>query len=348
MLFTRGEPPPYPPWVIGKPVPKWRPSDISDSETGRDWEQAGGDSNQDGVDWYRVHPEWQRRYGNASPPREPEVIELEDACLSGDFPLAQKIVQDFHEKMRDQPTGVPFEGAFKYTMHPDRVHIAAWLVAQGYQINSAHFHHAIKEKCYPFMQLALDHGFDINEPEGDWRPAPIVHAFHDRTMTEWFLDHGADPNALTRLRWTPISTAVMSASFDIITLLFDRGGPESIYHGLLLHRLVDRQIPDYLAVLEYLFSKGAKDQLNNLMYHDCTQLAWERDTIIGCDTPLHAACRDGRLDIVKVFLANGADPTIRSAPTMLDSQGQLPIDKARKGGHTDVVELLATFSGWPS
>ena len=51
-------------------------------------------------------------------------------------------------------------------------------------------------------------------------------------------------------------------------------------------------------------------------------------------SPLHEAARYGHLDMVRLLLRHGADPTFR------DSAGRTPQDVAAKSNHADVVELL--------
>tara|TARA_R110002050_G_scaffold81205_6_gene173601 strand:+ start:2100 stop:2486 length:387 start_codon:yes stop_codon:yes gene_type:complete len=51
-------------------------------------------------------------------------------------------------------------------------------------------------------------------------------------------------------------------------------------------------------------------------------------------TPLHVACIEGRLDLVKVLLKAGAQPNIR------DSSGWTPLHCAAKQGHLRICEAL--------
>lgn len=51
-------------------------------------------------------------------------------------------------------------------------------------------------------------------------------------------------------------------------------------------------------------------------------------------TPLRSASEAGHLAIVKLLLAKGAKPNVK------DAMGLLPVDYARKGGHTGIVEAL--------
>lgn len=147
------------------------------------------------------------------------------------------------------------------------------------------------------------------------------------------LDHGADPNAECGLDLTPLSVAVSEAPFAIIKLLFDHGG--SIRHGQLLHYAVRRNSSDRLEVLQFIIDKGPR--INNVMYQnrlDC----YDQLKYFGIGTPLHEAAEEGKLDMVKLLLARGADPLIT------DARGKLAIERARSAGQSAVVEQLRPLS----
>ena len=133
----------------------------------------------------------------------------------------------------------------------------------------------MKQKYYPFLELFLSHGFDINPPRSSTEPAPLADTFDDQTMTRWFLDHDADPNAETRMGLTPMSRALVHASIGIVEMLLNHGGPQSIDHGQLLHHAVHREMSDRLQVLEYLCTKGALRFINQLKYRDRPDLLEE-------------------------------------------------------------------------
>ena len=204
------------------------------------------------------------------------------------------------------------------------------------------FKEATELKSYDFLQLYLDHGFDINKQMDQFYSTALsltYSRFHDIEMTRWFLDHGADPNRESR-GWaecnTPLGWAVANASLDIIKLLFDRGG--SIKHGDLLIHVAYRKNPDRIQVVEYLLAKGALADINKLRYHDNPALSYERNHFFECDAAIHMAARVGHLDVVELLIARGTDPLLPN------SKGQLAIDVTRQANHDNVVDYLTRFT----
>jgi len=270
----------------------------------------------------------------------PEVLQLEIASASGDMAAVKDILQQWSERPEDEQINKDlFASSFKFAMENGHVCVASYLIDNGIIMNEAHFKLAMEKKSYSFLQLYLYHGFDINRPQSYLDPPPLSDTFDDEQLTVWFLDHGADPNAGTRMGITALSKALLRAPFCIIALLFDRGGPHSIKHGQLLHYAVYRETSDRLEVLEYLLNKGALSNINKLKYQDCPGPYEEENLIIGCGTPLHGAVDSGRLDVVKLLVAWGADPLVQ------DGKGRLAIEWAQKMSHNDIVEYLSPLSG---
>lgn len=196
----------------------------------------------------------------------------------------------------------------------------------------------MNKKSYSLLELSLKQGFDLNIPWSDHLSTPLAYILDNERMARWFLDHGADPNAESRIDRTPLSRAVIIGSFDMIKLLFERGGPESITHGQLLHYATSRNLPDQIHVIEYLFTKGATRDINKLQHQDRLSLFEEENLIIGCKTPLHLAAGKGKLEVVKLLVAHGADPVMK------DGKGRLAIEEAQESHHTDVVDYLLDFA----
>lgn len=69
------------------------------------------------------------------------------------------------------------------------------------------------------------------------------------------------------------------------------------------------------------------------MYQDCEN-SYEQERFSGLGTPLHAAAKDGDLDMVEMMLLKGADPFIK------DSRGRLAVEAAEFHGMGAVATCL--------
>ena len=128
---------------------------------------------------------------------------------------------------------------------------------------------------------------------------------------------------------TPLSSAVTWATFDVIKLLFAKGG--SIERGQLRHHAAYRRHPAQADILEYLVDKVIK--VNDIMYRNrMDNYNMQKNWPLG--TPFHRAAKTGNLPGVKWLVEHGADPRIR------DSLGQLPLNRAEAWDRPDVVEYL--------
>ena len=134
---------------------------------------------------------------------------------------------------------------------------------------------------------------------------------------------------------TPLSWAVREASFSCIKMLFDRGG--SSQYGQLLHHAAERELPDRCDILEYLLGKDCVPSINKIMYQDILD-DYLQNMYCGIGSPLHIAAGKDSLDLVHLLVDEGADPLIK------DPSGQTPLDRARHGGYTEVVEFLRPLS----
>jgi hypothetical protein len=178
---------------------------------------------------------------------------------------------------------------------------------------------AIEVRSPAIFQVFLDYGWDINEPLERTMPPALGYISDDRVLTEWFLDHGADPNAMCAWDFTPMSEAMCQASLDTIKRLFDRGG--NVERGQLLHNAVQRAAPDAVELVRMLLDKGAP--INDIQYKNHAQ-SWRDRCSFGLGTPLHYAAQDGRAELVLFLLSRGADPTI------LDTKGRTVLQSAEQ------------------
>ncbi|KAL9017677.1 MAG: hypothetical protein Q9185_005011 [Variospora sp. 1 TL-2023] len=207
--------------------------------------------------------------------------------------------------------------------------VAACLLGYGLQVKCIHFRPALQQRGFTFMQLFLDHGYNINDPDYPAEPEILAEDLNDEHLTRWLLDHGADPNTERislggKMGENPVSLAMWRAPWSTIQLLIERGGPEILRCGHLLWYAIQRMLPDRLEVMEYLLRNGAAADVRTLQFESQPEAAFQADWVLGRGTPLHTTARGGCLDTVKMLIAWGADPT------QPDTKGRLPIDEARR------------------
>lgn len=162
------------------------------------------------------------------------------------------------------------------------------------------------------------------------RPANEIRYISDnRALTEWFLDHGADINAVCAWDFTPMSEAMCRASLDTIKFLFQRGG--DINRGQLLHNAVLRDAPDVIELVGLLLDMGAS--INGIQYENHPRAFGERSAF-ALGTPLHYAAEENRPELVTYLLQRGADPSIKN------TKGRTVLETAEFLHQFEVVQIL--------
>lgn len=196
---------------------------------------------------------------------------------------------------------------------------------------------AIAAKSHERVTEALRAGASPHCVDDEGVPAILLATDTEQVhLIAALLDTGADINATDDVRHTPLTTAVLMGSLDLVNWLIPRGadihhGPFGSNHdttltlacwneGTASHR------PDIAAVL----IAGGVDV--NRARAD----GW---------TPLLLAAQKGSAELVRLLLESGADPSLsRITPTGTVS----PIDVATHHGRSEIVDLLKTHLGDPS
>ncbi|KAL8798384.1 MAG: hypothetical protein Q9182_006706 [Xanthomendoza sp. 2 TL-2023] len=259
--------------------------------------------------------------------KPPEVAHLEAAASTHNLAKFKEVYETWHDPdPRENHLLLPFEIAIA----EDNFEIASYIFDQGFLTTFCHFERVLKKEAYHWMQFFLDRGYDLNLSWYDYGTTALGHALHSVPLTRWLLDRGADPNAESRIKRTPLSRAVQERSLDMIRLLMEYGGPDSINHGFLLLCAIWRKLPDHMQVLEYVLDEGAERHVN-----EASHSVYPDNCVLPFQVPLQEAAGSGKLDAVKLLLARGADPRI------LDGRGLLAVDVAREKHHDEVVQYLA-------
>ncbi|KAI0867234.1 ankyrin [Hypoxylon argillaceum] len=173
------------------------------------------------------------------------------------------------------------------------------------------------------FQAFFDHGWDINS----FDRIPAIHsATKSLPLTKWFLDHGADPNLISKDGHTPIDFAVTHVSPNtpaIVDLLISSGAllkDSNALHNALTTIESDDECK---SMMEILINRGF--DINALSFSN--QPSFQERNL---STPLHwavrkhCARRGRRKMLVRIewLLEHGADLEIK------DSKGRAPIDDA--------------------
>ncbi|XP_047481790.1 ankyrin repeat domain-containing protein 12-like isoform X3 [Penaeus chinensis] len=175
----------------------------------------------------------------------------------------------------------------------------------------------------------------------------------DAQGVEAALKEGANINFLGKGGWTALHHAAFEGNVDMTRLLISFNADVGVSSGKKseggvtpLHLAAEA---GYDLVMEALLEAGADITASDsngfqpvhwattqvtalavLLNHDCNLSAQARDL----STPLHHAATEGKLDVVKWLVQNGADNTIK------DKDGRLPVDRAKKKKHREVVDYL--------
>ncbi|OAL36619.1 hypothetical protein AYO20_04235 [Fonsecaea nubica] len=196
---------------------------------------------------------------------------------------------------------------------------------------------AIETQSLPTLQILLDNGWDINEPEGYFEPPLLgraVRSDSNEEVVRWFLDHGADPNAYAgKYKLTPLSRAIQFAPVNIIQLLPDRGG--SAEKGGVISFICKRpEDSNTLYLLRLLHEMGAS--ISNALFDTDPNLS---DVTKFEGTPMRISCTTGNTTAVRYLVEHGASPFEK--PFFAQC---LLLDAARKYGHWEIAKILSNVS----
>lgn len=188
---------------------------------------------------------------------------------------------------------------------------------------------AAREGDIPTATVMLDHGVDINQTDIDHTSALVVSIMNKHyTFAKFLLDRGADPN-VTDVK----GRAALYAAIDI----------RNEDWSALPSRKLEDTYPS-LDLIKDILAKGGKpnavltEKLPGRSGMDTGDISLDEGT-----TPFMRAARSGDATVMRVLLAAGADPALKTKEgntALLFAAGVGYRDKSTKGTEAEALEAL--------
>jgi len=170
----------------------------------------------------------------------------------------------------------------------------------------------------------LQHGADVNaKAYNDFSP---LHLSESGTIARILIEHGADLDQVDSLGNTPLQKAAMRDKKEIIEAILETGYPMDLRSALML---------------------GERERALELVKSNPIILTTQTEgwSLWGNTSPLGIAADQGDLEMVKIFLANGAP--VNSTTYMPNRGNATPLTNAVWGGHIEVVKTLCANGADP-
>jgi uncharacterized protein len=171
---------------------------------------------------------------------------------------------------------------------------------------------AAQEEDWDTVRSLLADGVDINA--GDAQGETLLHMATqsgEKQMIAFLLDKGADPEIKDEKGYTAMNWAAIHDQLEVVELLRQRGAKLDIFAAIDLNRI---------------------EEIQKLIAADADLLS--RPQATEGDQPLHYACIDGRLAIIKLLVAKGADVNATTGV------GNTPMHLVAEFGNKAVVAYL--------
>ncbi len=187
-----------------------------------------------------------------------------------------------------------------------------------------------------------------SDPLGAVQQALIHAAQFGRTEVIRYLleEVGVDPNQAPIDGVTGCHDAAFHGHEKVVRYLIQQGADPNLREKLYLSTCLGwAKHGKREAIAQFLIDSHPPDIFDSVEYHlydRVLQLLDEDPSLVsapdGQGAPLRIAAAYGHLDLVKLLLARAADPT------QANERGLKPIDYARRGNHSDIVQLLEGLS----
>lgn len=251
------------------------------------------------------------------------------ACTNGSVAAAERLLVAAADPNRASKAGhTPLMEASR----TGRTELVAALIARGGDVNAA-------------------------DPHRGQTPLMWAVAYRHEAVVRLLLERGSSVRARSESGFTPLMFAAQQGDEKIVRLLLEEGAeidartPEGNSALLIASASLDASTTGQFMVVRpsgheavalLLLDRGANPNVAD----------------IGGITPLHAAVRNGRLELTRALLLRGADPNARLAKPAnlmfgdLDERlwdpGATPLLTAAKAGNAEIMRLLAAHGADPT
>ena len=156
----------------------------------------------------------------------------------------------------------------------------------------------------------------------------LSYVITNEHLVHWFLSHGASPDAAApQNARTPVASACAKAPLEIVRLFYAYDAS----HLDVLQSAAESPVEGRLDVMRFLLDGGANIDAVKWEHNEEAYMTW---TLFGLGTALHYAAKGGYADRVELLLKRGAKVDV------MDSNGETPLEVARRNGRDDVIALL--------
>ena len=174
-----------------------------------------------------------------------------------------------------------------------------------------------------FAMALLEHGASPTI-SGGWYGFPLQAACHHGLVdvVKRMLSHNADVRCTGGYYHSSLIAATAWGREEVVDLLLKSGARDNLYGGEFADSALQAaSAGGYPSITRKLIASGSEVNRKAGQW-------W---------TPLHAACVNGHLEVVKILLENGADPNIQGC-----GSNDNALQKACEGGHEAIVRELIT------